>query len=526
MPSEPNLSPQSWQWIRRIGLALLAIGGISRILPLFDQAGRLFRQFPTEDGYLMLTIARNIALGNGPSISDGTILTNGTQPLVTLLWAACFWLADGDRYWGVWLMSVCEIAIAFVAAYALVRLTARVLDPWPHRDSLGIFAAGLWFGSPIVVSHSMNALETGLYLLCVIIVAMMILEMSRRSTQAETQGEPLHAWALLGLALGVTFWVRNDAVLLCLVVGLCHLAGKLLVVSSPFPRRIVEIGLTAVVVTLVAAPWLGFNLASFGHLMPISGQAESMSAAFGSNLTSVPVKLFEYLTFLTPVPQRFEDLPLVPFSCGTLSLLAIAAMLYAARSWTSLQRTLLYVGGGYALALCLFYGLYFGAPHFMSRYLAPFSAFTVIVFSVALLHLLARTGALAAAAGSLVVAGLVLGLNVRLYVLGSQHDHFQVVEWVEQNVEPQTWVGAIQTGTLGFFHDRTVNLDGKVNPEALDARKRGEVPAYVAASEIRYLVDWTGIAGWERKPDLRSTFEVIVNDPERNLAVLRRRKAG
>ena len=58
-------------------LALLAIGFISRVLPLLDQDGRVIRQFPTEDGYLMLTIARNMALGHGMSTAGGTIPTNG-----------------------------------------------------------------------------------------------------------------------------------------------------------------------------------------------------------------------------------------------------------------------------------------------------------------------------------------------------------------------------------------------------------------------------------------------------------------
>src|SRR5215831_20633195 len=82
-------------------LALFAVGGVARLVPLLDIGGRLFRQFPTEDGYLMLTIARNIALGHGMSVSDGLQPTNGTQPLATLLWAAVFKLVAGDRRLGV-----------------------------------------------------------------------------------------------------------------------------------------------------------------------------------------------------------------------------------------------------------------------------------------------------------------------------------------------------------------------------------------------------------------------------------------
>ena len=120
---------------------------------------------------------------------------------------------------------------------------------------------------------------------------------------------------------------------------------------------------------------------------------------------------------------------------------------------------------------------------------------------------------------------LALGLNVRLYLRGDQHMHFQVVEWVEENVPPEVWVGAVQTGTLGFFHDRTINLDGKVNPEALQARKENRAPEYVVEKGIQYLVDWVGIARWMDFPAISPHFELVVKDSQRNLAVLRRHGA-
>src|SRR5262245_61884697 len=103
---------------------LLLTGLVARIAPLFDAGGRLFRQFPSEDGYLMLTIARNIALGHGMSVSDGLQPTNGTQPLVTLLWAGLFWLAGADRRAGVLSILVVEVLFA-CAAVALLWVLAR-----------------------------------------------------------------------------------------------------------------------------------------------------------------------------------------------------------------------------------------------------------------------------------------------------------------------------------------------------------------------------------------------------------------
>ena len=140
----------------------------------------------------------------------------------------------------------------------------------------------------------------------------------------------------------------------------------------------------------------------------------------------------------------------------------------------------------------------------------------------------ARPGRLAAVAGAGAL-GLALLLSVRLLLPGQHvHEHFQVVDWVDAHVAEDTWVGAVQTGTLGYWHDRTINLDGKVNPAALAAlRAKGDVLDYVVDSPIQYLADWTGLAGWVDRGNARfsEAFEVLVDEPERNLSVLRRRTA-
>jgi hypothetical protein len=100
----------------------------------------------------------------------------------------------------------------------------------------------------------------------------------------------------------------------------------------------------------------------------------------------------------------------------------------------------------------------------------------------------------------------------------------QVVDWVEENVSDETWVGAVQTGTLGYWHDRTINLDGKVNPEALEARRTiGHVLFYVIDSEIDYIADWAGLENWVlMEEEFGEAFEVLLKDEVLDLSVLRR----
>ena len=100
--------------------------------------------------------------------------------------------------------------------------------------------------------------------------------------------------------------------------------------------------------------------------------------------------------------------------------------------------------------------------------------------------------------------------------------HFQVVEWADEHVAETEWIGAIQSGTLGYFHDRTYNLDGKVSPSALQARLAGGIFDYVIERPTRYLVDWVGIESWLDDERLAQHFELMLLDESRNLVVLRR----
>jgi len=93
-------------------------------------------------------------------------------------------------------------------------------------------------------------------------------------------------------------------------------------------------------------------------------------------------------------------------------------------------------------------------------------------------------------------------------------------------VNEDQWVGAVQTGTLGYFHDRTINLDGKVNPAALrELQRTGDVRPYVVhETPIDYVADWSAIAGWvvPAGSDFDRAFEVVVADAAANLGVLQR----
>jgi len=520
--SAVRLSP----WVH----VMVALGVGARALPLLDQGGRMLRQFPTEDGYLMLTIARNIARGAGMSTADGALPTNGVQPLATLLWSLCFALVGGDKPRGVALVLALQFVLASATAYGIFKLGKHLFAGQPQAHARAATAAAAWYASPLVLPHTMNCLETGLYGLTLVTCFSMLLTLPARKSADKER------WAAIGLALGIAFWARNDVVLLCAACAIVHLRGGLGDRSLPVLQRFLELAVAGAVMGVIALPWLAFNFVGFGHVMPISGQAEALGSQLGENLPGLLPSLLEYAVLVLPIPHSLEGAPWV----GALSVLVlgtIGLVLHSHGPTAPRSRDALRLGLTLALLLCLFYGLFFGAGHFLSRYLFALSPLCALLWG----HAVQRGSALLAArwrprsgaarevgSGPAVFpVGLVLVLmlvvHVRAYRLGDRHQHFQVVEWVEQNVPGSAWVGAIQTGTLGFFHDRTINLDGKVNPYALEARRRDAIPAYVASSAIEYLVDWIDLLAWNDQPDIARRFEVKVAHKGQNLAAMQRK---
>lgn len=498
---------------------LFALGALCRLAPLFDHGGRLLRQFPTEDGYLMLTIARNLAAGMGMSTADGLLPTNGTQPLATFLWSACFWLVSGNKLAGVALVLLAQVGIASATAYAIYRLGARLFADQPTARPRAALAAAAWYASPLVLPHTMNCLETGLYGLLLIATFTLLLTLPARSTA------DLRRWAAIGLALGAAFWARNDAILLCAATALVHLYWGLGDNALSRRQRFFELATAGAVVAVVASPWLVFNYVRFGNVMPISGQAEALGARFAENLPGLLPALFEYVLLVLPIPHALEDRLWVRLmSVAAIVLFAVAVRRYGPRS--ARGRDALRLGLTFAALLCAFYGLYFGAGHFLSRYLFALSPLYALLWASAVhaaVEELRRRALRPAGLPFAVALALMLVVHLRAYDQGGHHQHFQVVEWVEHNVPDAAWVGAIQSGTLGFFHDRTLNLDGKVNPLALEARRHDAIDRYVADSEIDYLVDWIDILAWNQRAIVASTFEVRVAHADQNLAALRRK---
>lgn len=180
----------------------------------------------------------------------------------------------------------------------------------------------------------------------------------------------------------------------------------------------------------------------------------------------------------------------------------------------------------------LLLGTYIGwsaAPYFMERYLFPLSPFLATVGGAWALGWSDRVGPglRRMMAGALFLVLMAGGGHV--LTRGEANRYRAMTEWVETHVGEDEWVAAMQSGAIGFHHDRTLNLDGKVNPAALAARRAGRLDAYVRdpgpaiTPAPRYIVGWAPLRGWLERPDIEETFEEVPTPAVSHLAVLCRR---
>ncbi len=291
----------------------------------------------------------------------------------------------------------------------------------------------------------------------------------------------------LALVLGLLVLARIDAAVFVATLGAIELVRP----GGGFRTRFRRAAVLTLVPLAVSLPWWLYSLIGFGSLMPSSGAAQVgpfalwRVAALGQALLQVGVPFIQIRWIQGPLQ--------------TLAQAAVAAVvgwLFIARVLPRAKGTDTAHAGGVLALSTLLLGLYYvgftAAAHFYGRYMAPLMLVSIPMTALALVEVRRCRAVLQEAAAIALVsmaAVSAIAWDIQASVLPSGYYHEQL-RLIEDHVPPTDAVSAFQSGTIGYFRDRVVNLDGKVNGESL--RRRGDLQAYVAERGVNWFCDWEG----------------------------------
>ncbi|MBN2070756.1 MAG: glycosyltransferase family 39 protein [Candidatus Krumholzibacteriota bacterium] len=473
-----------------------------------------------DDSFYAFQIARNIAGGNGISF-DSIHSTTGFQPLYVFMLVPVYMLCGTSCTIPIHVaLSLLSIFTTFTALL-IYRIARRYV-----ARAASLAAAGLWAISPIVTKQTANGLETAITTFMIALSIYYYLSRVRPATR------PISIrFFILGIFLGLTVLSRIDSVFLVLTILLDYL---LLLRKRKSPVSVLlSLSLIPLGVIVLYGPWLIFNFMQSGSALQDSGTATRyLSLAYASyfgqgskDLSSVgPDPSFVWsqvvhsVSAMKVIPPLHILFRIIDKAGGAIDsyktfhsagnilgfILLFAGIISIAR-WRrergkALRRELDFLVL-FSLLLLASYSFYIFGTFFFLRYYYPlyflasiYSAFFIqdLFDWVGSKKLLVRR--LSFSSGLAYLLLFVAFSLSQAYRSRPVYPFYDIAGWIEENTSAEDRIGVFQAGTIGYLCDREViNLDGKVNREALAAMKTGCLRDYIIKEGIDLVVDHSQI---------------------------------
>jgi hypothetical protein len=452
--------------------------------------------YPLDDAWIHQTYARNLA-GNFkwaflPDMPSG----GSTSPLWTVLIAIGYGLRIPPFVWTIFLGISCLIGLAWLAErlFRQSRITPAVALPL-----MGIFIAGEWH----LVWAATSGMET--VLLALLIVFFFYL-MCRENVN----------WLLAGAIIGLSVWVRPDAMTL-LGPGLFIAVFQKATLKS---KAHSTLRLIAGII-LLFLPYLLFNYMLAGTIWPNTFYAKQAEYAILRNQGLI---------------RRYFSIFILPM-IGPGILLLPGWIFYAVKGIKekNVFRIAMIL---WWLGYTLIYALLLPVTYQHGRYLMPAMPIYFIAGLVGAFELSEKLGA--STRVRLVVQRSwflsIVGVWVAFQILGaiSYADDVAIIEtemvstarWIANNTDPDALVAAHDIGALGYFGQRNLlDLAGLISPEVIPfIRDETQLSAFLNQEHANYLMtfpDWYPDLVSEGIPIYQSSGKFSPAADGENMEVLR-----
>ena len=441
-----------------------------------------------EDGFYMLTVADHMARQHQITYNYGQPAT-GFQPLATFLWAGIDVgvARAGGGSWAFVRLVLLVQCLLFLGFVWLLAGFAASLAPEDRRDLVFFFAFVLCLFDFSLLRLFTYGLETGPYLTCLAVCLLLWREI------ATTKKHRWHLAVLFGFAGGITGLARIDFGIVFALVLLFMFAKRY--------ASLAQVLVSGALALLIVSPWFLYVHGVTGGWLPSSGKAEGQLITMHT-LYRLPQAAAALMVHL--VPWSFAGANHTMQAFGAISLFGLGVWIFYKRQQLgaqlspALKQTLLPWAIGFG-GLIVVYPIFFWVVWFYPRYFAPLLVVWIPVLAIFLAsQSMPRRFPMAIVLFLLVIFCVEDFRSLHTGRIAS--NHIISAGYVRKQY-PQARVGAFQSGAFGFFDFNVVNLDGKMNDDALRADQVHQLDAYLDRSKINVLIDWESLMRYHLPAD-------------------------
>ncbi len=413
--------------------------------------------FPLDDSWIHQTYARNFALYGEWSFLRGQPSAGSTAPLWTLLLSLGYWLRLEPLVWSTTLGILCLWGVGLLAE----QMTRSLAPAYQFKIPLaGLLVILDWR----FIWASVSGMEILLFTFLVLSVLNALINQTRR-------------YIGLGLLVGLTVWVRPDAL---------TLMGPVIFVlwfsSQSVGQRLSHIVQVLLGLLSLLAPYVLLNLSLSGSPFPNTFYA----------------KQAEYVSWQAKPALNILQSLAIHIASGILLAFVVSLLI---KFWQAIRQkqialmAALFWAGGYMLLFAFRLPMYqhgryimpalgvlliFGATHFWQWYFSSGSHRPMVRF------------AWSALVGMLTFVFFVFGaLTYARDVAFIESEMVDTAHWVNQNIPDGAVIAVHDIGAIGYFNRnyRLVDLAGLITPQVIPfIRDESHLKIYLNEQAVAYLI--------------------------------------
>ncbi len=469
-----------------------------------------------DDSFYAFKIAQNIAAGRGISF-DGIHPTTGFQPLYVFILVPAYMISGGNPSVPIYIALSILSLFSCMTAYMIFLISRRYVG-----RAASLIAAMIWAFSPVVTRQSANGLETAIA--AFMISASIYYYLDR--VRGEAKPGALRFF-VLGLLLGLTVLARIDSTFLVLAIMLDYLL--IMRKEKTASRSIARFSLLPLGVLVLYGPWLLFNMIESGSPLQDSGTATRFLSLvyapyFGYGGESLAVDGPDLSFIRTHVIRSVSTMRVIPAVHVLFRAIEKLGIMFGSRFFSGVAEAVLgifiFLAAGFRFLkwkgdgkgskrgeldfllwfsgfLLVSYSFYIFGAFFFLRYYYPVFLTASIYFAFLLQDIFDWHRSRPVWIKRSLVASAAVYLFFFSFFSYSQafrsraiYPFYDVARWVDENTAKGETIGVFQCGTIGYLcHRKVINLDGKVNREALEAMKSGDLGRYIKDEGIDVVID-------------------------------------